>query len=396
MNEQRAVASYGEMVVRQFRRSRLAMVALTLVVLLFGMAGLAPFLASHAPLLQRSPDRPLSSPVLSDFQKADVFWAGLLVIAGGVLGARRRVKRQSGADDERRRRNLSRVHQGGVLAFLLLLCWLPFHPFRLPADPWTDLYARETVAGEWYLRTPLHWNAILSDRESFRATPSAAHPFGTDAAGRDVLARVIYGARVSLVLGFVSMSIALVIGVTIGGLAGYFGGWVDLLFSRLIEVVMCFPTLFLILIVSAYIPHGLVPLMILIGLLGWTTVARLTRGEFLRLKNQEFVLAARALGAGPWRIMVHHLLPNAMGPILVAATFGVAGAMLVEASLSFLDLGVQDPTPSWGADLGRVRAEIGYAPWGVIAPGGFLFLAVCSYNLIGEGLRDALDPRLRR
>ena len=223
--------------------------------------------------------------------------------------------------------------------------------------------------------------------------PSSEYWLGTDDLGRDMLARVIHGTRVSLTVGFVAMGIAACIGILIGALAGFYGGWVDIALSRVIEVVMSFPSFFLIIAIVAFLPPRFIYVMIVIGLTSWTSIARYARGEFLKLKEQDFALAGRALGASDARIIFRHILPNALAPVLVSVTFGIAQAILIEAGLSFLGFGVQPPTPSWG---GMLSAAQNYLEWWWITafPGAAIFLAVTGYNMLGEGLRDATDPRL--
>jgi len=226
--------------------------------------------------------------------------------------------------------------------------------------------------------------------------PSAKHLLGTDELGRDVLARMIYGARISLKVGFVAVGISTLIGIFLGALAGYYRGWVDSLIMRLVDIMLCFPAFFLILAVIALLEPSIYNIMIVIGLTGWMGVARLVRAEFLSLKEREFVAAARVLGAWDGRIIFRHLLPNAMAPVLVSATLGVAGAILTESALSFLGIGVQPPTPSWGNILTAGKDNIEVAWWLSVFPGAAILVTVLAYNLLGEGLREALDPRLRQ
>ena len=226
------------------------------------------------------------------------------------------------------------------------------------------------------------------------APPSSAHPLGTDSYGRDVLSRMLHGGRISLSVGLVAVGIAVAIGVVLGALAGYFGGWVDQVIMRGVDIVLCIPTLFLILMLVVFLGPSLLNIMVIIGLTSWTELARLVRAEFLTLKSRDYVLAARALGAGDGRIMFRHILPNAMAPIFVSATFGVAGAILLESGLSFLGLGVQPPVPSWGNILTAGKNFITYAWWLTLFPGLAIFVTVLGYNLLGDGLRDLLDPRL--
>jgi peptide/nickel transport system permease protein len=225
--------------------------------------------------------------------------------------------------------------------------------------------------------------------------PSASHWFGTDELGRDVLTRMLYGARISLLVGFVAAGIAALIGTLVGLLAGYRGGWLDPLLMRFVDIMLCFPTIFLILAVIAFLGRSIWLIMAIIGFTSWMGIARLVRAEVLSLREREFVLAARAIGASPLRIMLRHILPNALAPVLVAATLEVAGAILVESSLSFLGLGVQPPTASWGNMLSTGKDYIEFAWWLSLFPGSAILGTVLAYNLVGEGVRDAVDPRLR-
>ncbi|PLY02404.1 MAG: peptide ABC transporter permease [Desulfuromonas sp.] len=223
--------------------------------------------------------------------------------------------------------------------------------------------------------------------------PSFEHLLGTDDLGRDVLARIMYGARISLLVGFVSVGIASLIGISLGALAGYYRGWVDGVIMRFVDIMLCFPSFFLILAVIAFLEPSIWNIMIIIGITGWMGVARLVRAEFLSLRERDFVLAARALGASDLRIILRHILPNALSPVLVSATLGVAGAILTESALSFLGIGVQPPTPSWGNMLINGKQTLGEAWWLSVFPGLAILVTVLGYNLLGEGIRDALDPR---
>jgi peptide/nickel transport system permease protein len=194
----------------------------------------------------------------------------------------------------------------------------------------------------------------------------------------------------------VAVSIYLLIGVILGALAGYYGGGPDLVISRAVEVMICFPTFFLIITIVAFLPPNIYNIMVAIGITGWTGVARLVRGEFLKLREMQFVEATRALGAADGRTIFRHLLPNALAPVLVVATFGVADAILIESALSFLGFGVPPPTPSWGDILSQSRSYVDFAWWLTIFPGGAIFLTITMYNLVGEGFRDAVDPRLKQ
>lgn len=226
--------------------------------------------------------------------------------------------------------------------------------------------------------------------------PSRAHWLGTDDRGRDVLSRMVWGTRISISIGFVAIGISVLIGVFIGALAGYYGGWVDSLALRLIEVMMCIPVFFLIIALIAFLPPSIYNIMAVIGITGWTGVARLVRGEFLKLRESDFATAARATGLSDARVMFRHILPNALAPVLVSATFGVAGAILTESALSFLGFGVPPPTASWGEILSQSKRYVEFAWWLVTFPGLAIFITVTAFNLVGEGLRDAMDPRLRQ
>ena len=225
--------------------------------------------------------------------------------------------------------------------------------------------------------------------------PGVGHWLGTDDLGRDVLTRILYGARISLLVGFVAVGIATTIGILIGAVAGYYGRWSDAVIMRFVDIMLCFPTFFLILAVIAFLEPSIWNIMAIIGLTGWMGVARLVRAEFLSLRERDFVLAARAIGASDARIIFRHILPSALSPVLVSATLGVAGAILTESALSFLGIGVQPPTPSWGNMLIVGKQTLGTAWWLSAFPGLAILLTVLGYNLLGEGIRDALDPRIR-
>ncbi len=226
-------------------------------------------------------------------------------------------------------------------------------------------------------------------------SPSFAFPLGTDDLGRDVLVRILYGARISLLVGFVAVGIATFIGILLGAMAGYYGRWIDSLIMRFVDIMLCFPTFFLILAVIAFLKPSIWNIMIIIGLTSWMGVARLVRAEFLSLRERDFVLAAQAIGARDARIIFRHILPNAMSPVLVSATLGVAGAILTESALSFLGIGVQPPTPSWGNMLIAGKQTLGTAWWLSVFPGLAILITVLGYNLLGEGIRDAMDPRIK-
>ena len=227
-------------------------------------------------------------------------------------------------------------------------------------------------------------------------SPSTRHWLGTDQIGRDVLSRMLYGARVSLAVGFVSVGIATAIGIALGAGAGYHGGPVDGAVMRLVDLMLVFPRFFLLLAVLAFLKPSIWTIMVVIGLTGWMGVARLVRAEFLALKEREFVIWSQSIGASAFRIIWRHILPNAMGPVLVAMTLGIPAAILTESGLSFLGLGVRPPYATWGNILNEGKEVIELAWWLSVYPGLAILVTVLSYNLLGEGIRDALDPRLRQ
>lgn len=232
------------------------------------------------------------------------------------------------------------------------------------------------------------------DRKHVLDPPYINHPLGTDDLGRDVLSRMIWGSRISLSVGFVAVGIATLIGMIVGAFSGYYGGWVDRVIMRFIDIMLAIPTFFLILAVIAFVGSSIWNIMIVIGITSWMGVARLVRAEFLSLKEREFVLAARAIGAGDMRIIFRHVMINSMAPVIVSAVLGVASAVLVESALSFLGIGVQLPTPSWGNILTIGKDNIEIAWWLSVFPGLAILITVLGYNLLGEGIRDSIDPRL--
>ncbi len=276
------------------------------------------------------------------------------------------------------------------LAILLIEIALAMtHPIN---DPTND----RDRAASFKLMPFIPYSPVESTSDQF-AAPAWKHLCGTDSTGRDIAARMLHGARTSLSIGFIAQSIALLVGVTLGGLAGYYRGWFDIAVCRFIEIMDCFPPLLLILVAISLFEsqNNMFYIMAVIGLTSWTGLARLVRGEFLRLSSQPFPQAAQALGASDFRVIVRHLLPNALGPILVSATFGVASAILIESSLSFLGFGMQAPTPSWGDILSDARRYIDFAWWLAFFPGLAILITIMAYNFVGEGLRDAVDPRLK-
>lgn len=238
-------------------------------------------------------------------------------------------------------------------------------------------------------------NPSTIDIKNILVGPGFSHWLGTDDLGRDVLSRMLWGGRISLEVGFVAVGIATLIGIILGSLAGFYGGWIDSLVMRAVDMMLSIPTIFLILAVIAILEPSIINIMIIIGLTSWMEPARLIRAEFITLKEREFVIAAHAIGATDRRIIIRHILPNGLSPILVSATMGIGGAILIESGLSFLGLGVQPPTPSWGSLLSSGKDNIEIAWWLSAFPGLAILITVLGYNLLGEGIRDALDPRQR-
>ena len=290
-------------------------------------------------------------------------------MAGGLPLPKRRSFRESIFWRQLRR---NRLALGGGAVVLLLTLAAVLAPVIAPYDP------------------------AAYDVKQILLPPGPAHWFGTDQIGRDVLSRMLYGARISMAVGFVSVGIAVLLGTLIGSVAAYYGGRVDEVLMRFVDLMLNFPRFFLLLTLIALLRPSIWVIMVVIGLTGWMGLSRLVRGEILSLKEREFVQSARALGAQDRRIMFRHILPNALVPVLVSATLGVAGAILAESALSFLGLGVQPPTPSWGNILIDGKANIEIAWWLSVFPGMAILVTVLAYNLLGEGLRDALDPRLRQ
>ncbi len=336
--------TYWHGVWRHFRRNRVAVAGLVVVLFLFSIAALADFIANDKPLVMRYHGR-IYFPILTDYA--------------------------------------FRIGVGR---------WEP----QFQNISFKEFTASNFSPSDWAWFPPIRYSQNDVNLSEAMQQPSGKHYLGTDDIGRDIASRIVHGARVSLSVGFVAVSIYVMIGVVIGAFAGYYGGMTDIIVSRAIEIMLTIPTLFLILTIVAFLPPSIFTIMVVIGLTNWPTVARLTRGEFLKTKSLEYVIAARALGARDLRTIFRHVLPNTLAPIFVAATFGVASAVLVESTLGFLGLGVPASTASWGSILyiGRTLLPSGW--WMTAFPGLAIFLTVTSYNLVGEGLRDAADPRLKR
>jgi peptide/nickel transport system permease protein len=308
-----------------------------------------------------------------------------------------------------RRSKLALAGLGYVIVMTLIALMAPVLANRRPllvktADGYSfpafaDFWVRDAdvervlAPGRALARAPVPWAPNDVDVIHRLQPPSREHRFGTDDLGRDVLSRMIHGARVSLMIGFTATAISLLVGSLLGAIAGYYGGAADWIVSRLIEVVLCFPFLLLVLGIVALFRPSIWTLMIALGLTNWTTEARYVRGELLRIRDLDYAVAARASGARDGRIILRHLLPNALAPVLVSATFGVAYAILTESALSFLGVGVPLPTATWGSILSVAEEYIDSAWWLMVFPGIAIFLTVASFNLIGDRFREAIDPR---
>ena len=343
MKNERRPDGYWHIVARQFRKNHVAVAGLVIVLGMFAIAACADFIANDKPLVM-SYQGQVYFPAPKDY----AVWLG--------------------------------VSQ-----------WQP----QFQNISFKEFAAANFRQGDWALFPPIRYSPNEVNLGGALRRPSGQHYFGTDDIGRDIASRIVHGSRVSLSVGFVAVSIYVLIGLIVGALAGYYGGVVDIVASRLIEVMLTIPAFFLIITVVAFLPQSIFNIMVVIGITNWPTVARLTRGEFLKTKSLEYVVAARALGATDFRTIFRHVLPNTLAPVFVAATFGVASVILIESTLSFLGFGVPPSTASWGSILSNARQLLPSAWWLTAFPGLAIFLTVTSYNLVGEGLRDAADPRLK-
>jgi len=375
----------------RFRRQRAPMIGLVLLGGLFVIAALAPFLAGNRPILFADGEG-LELPVLAGFTQEDFFWFagfGAALLAFFCSKFLRRIRPSLSARQGRRVLCLLLGIAAAVIA-AIGFSW----PERLVHDDYTP-YRDGGREASLCVFPPICYGPTEVPLTNSLDSPSLSHLFGTDRQGDDVLARMIHGTRISLLVAVTAILVCMAIGIALGAAAGYFGGWIDALVLRLIEVVTCFPAFFAVLAVLAFLPPRIFWVMLIIGLLRWPGVARLTRGEFLRMRDWDFVAAARAMGLSNGRIMVRHILPNALAPVIVSATFGMAGAILIESGLSFLGIGPAS-CQSWGRLLSEFRPYFDVAWWLSVFPGASIFITVVALNLVGEGLRDALDPRLKK
>lgn len=349
IQKQRA-ESFTRLAWQRFRRSKLGLCGLAMVLVLLAIAFFAPILANDQPIMCR-------------FQ-GEIHAPGLIQI----------------------------VDEMPVLGRLIDKSY----PFDQATFDFARDFPRQKQEEDWALMPPIPFGPLKTSSEVLEQ-PSARHWLGTDQVGRSLASRMVYGARTSMLVGFVSMGVATFIGLILGALAGYFGGIVDILISRFIEIVICFPVFFLILLLIAVLAKPNIWLvMIVIGAVSWTGIARYVRGEFIRLRDSEYAVAARSLGASHARIVFRHLLPNSLAPVFVTVTFGIASAIILEAALSWLGVGVRPPEPSWGNILQQAYGNMSTTSHMLFPPCVAMFFAVLSYNLVGDTLRDAIDPRVAK
>jgi len=422
--------SYWDIVWRQFCKNRLSLAALWTLAPLFLLAIFAPAIASNVPFYYRDEHGaiwPWFRALLNPEETVDYWfnlalvaffpWVAVCATAYYWLRTKKRRKRiPVGA--------FAMLYVGMIMALAVLLSIPGVRPdnrYRARTFPEEEFHRQAQVVAIYPLipfgpteqdmdspvKPPLYrkpryvpgptgpdgqpGKPVVFWRESNDGFP---HILGTDDVGRDVLVRMLYGLRISLTVGFVAVGIYMAIGILLGALAGYFGGLIDIVISRLIEVIMLFPAFFLILTLVGLLGQSIYIIMVVIGLTGWPTIARLIRGEVLKQRNTDYVTAAKATGASDLRIIFRHVLPNAVSPAMVAAPFGIAGAIITEAGLSLLGFGVRLPAPSWGLLL-RTGSENYHYWWLVVFPSLAMFITVTAFNLVGNGLRDAMDPRLR-
>ncbi len=357
---------YWSLVRRRFLRNRQGAAGLAIVLLLFLTALSAPLIANDRPIVARYKGDTVF-PAFTTYIDIWVPWQSMrFALKSWELG-----------DSE----------QG----------YFPFSDYypALEGQTWKEVKQSEDLSFSIWPPVPWHPNQLNKGALKLKPDESEAHLLGTDDLGRDVLSRLIHGTVVAMLVGLFSQGLAATIGITLGLAAGYFAGKVDMVLSRMTEMVMCFPTFFLIIAVIAFLEQSIINIMLVLGLVGWTGIFRLIRGEVLRVRDLDFVVAARALGVPDWRIMFRHVLPNAISPVFVALAFGVASSVLVETSLSFLGFG--DTTmPSWGEIVQQGRIYINQGLWHLtVYPGIAIFVTLTAFNLFGQGLRDALDPKLR-
>ncbi len=385
--------SYGQLVWQQFSSSRLNKACLGFIIVLFTVAVLAPFIANDKPLVIRIGGK-LHFPLFGALTANDysVLLAAIIGVTLVFLFRRDSLR----VDPFLRPAVMWR--QISICAIILpagIILLQVFIPRRLDATDYKAMTADGRATNAIFPAVPYGYGR--TDIKNYQQPPSGRHWLGTDDVGSDVLCRLIHGTRISLSVGFVAVGISSVIGIIFGAIMGYFGGKIDFLGMRLLEIMMAVPTFFLIITIVAFFPRSLLNIMIIIGITSWTSDARFIRAEFFKLRNQDFVQAAISLGLPLRNILFRHMLPNGIAPVLVNVTFGVAGAIFIESALSFLGFGVAPPTPSWGQMLSAGVSTTGQFLWWLsFFPGLAIFFTVTAYNLLGEGLRDAIDPKLRK
>jgi len=351
---------YWELVWIQLKKNRGGMTGLIIAFLLFSLAATAPLVANDRPIIAQYNGN-MSFPAFQTYVDVWVPWRSM-------------------------RYGMKSFKVAGTFP-------MSEHYPELEGQTWKEVRdSPEMGFSVWPL---VQWHPNQFDADSLKQEISKDHWLGTDDLGRDVLSRLIHGTVVAMLVGIIAMSISSAIGITLGVIAGFFGGWVDIFLSRGTEVVMCFPSFFLIIAVIAFLEPSIVNIMLVLGFVGWTRIFRLIRGEVLLVRNLDYIAAARSMGLSQTRIMFRHVLPNVVAPVLVAVPFGIAGAVLAETSLSFLGFG--DPSvPSWGEIVYQGRAYVSQGLWHLtLFPGIAIFITLTAFNLFGQGLRDAMDPKLR-
>lgn len=351
---------YWQVVWRQLKKNVAGMTGLVVALFLFTVATTAPLLANDRPIVAQYHGN-LSFPAFSTYVDVWVPWQSL-------------------------RYKMKSFKIGDTFP-------LSDHYAELQGQSWKEVADSDEMG--FAVWPPIPWHPNQFDSSTLKQAPGGDHWLGTDDQGRDVLSRLIHGTVVAMLVGIISMSLSSAIGIVLGVIAGFFGGWVDITLSRMTEVVMCFPSFFLIIAVIAFLEPSIINIMLVLGFVGWTGIFRLIRGEVLLVRNLDYIAAAKSMGMSETRIMFKHVLPNVVSPVLVAVPFGIAGAVLAETSLSFLGFG--DPSmPSWGEIVYQGRLYVSMGLWHLtVYPGIAIFVTLTAFNLFGQGLRDAMDPKLR-
>jgi len=385
--------SYGQLVWQQFSSNRMNLACLWFIIVLFTIAVLAPFIANDKPYAIRVGGKQLF-PIFGALTANDysVFLSAIIGIV--LLFLFRRNSRR--VDPFLRTAVMWRqIFICGAILLIGIILLQVFIPRKLDATDYKEMIASGKATDAIF--PPVPYGYGRTDIKLYQQPPNSQHWLGTDDVGSDVLCRLIHGTRISLSVGFVAVGISSIIGIIFGAIMGYFGGKIDFLGMRVLEIMMSVPTFFLIITIVAFFPRSLLNIMIIIGITSWTEDARFIRAEFFKLRNQDFVQAAISLGLPLRSILFRHMLPNGIAPVMVSITFGIAGAIFIESALSFLGFGVAPPTPSWGQMLSVGVSTTGqFLWWLTLFPGLAIFFTVTAYNLLGEGLRDAIDPKLRK